>query len=221
MDSLQNFLPSKVESMLSRNMSVQLLVPPEGRPVFTVNSNKMVLGSAVGTQLQSWLINTQFPPLVRLFTHLGITGTCCSPSVSCSLPFISTLTFSVYKIIPHRAMPSKFLVFRMWKAVGHVVGGCCQAHYIIYCAWQRPPNTCPTTFHVWKTRGCRYSFRLLMMGSVLPETFWASYKYWIIKFWYIVASCWIFLYELDTECFSKCDQHLTLSWKEHISCCYH
>jgi len=42
--------------------------------------------------------------------------------------------------------------------------------------------------------GC--SFRLLMMGGVLPETCWASYKYVIIKFWYIVASCWIFLYEL-------------------------
>ena len=88
--------------MLSRNMSVQLLVPPEGRPMLTVNSYKMVLGSAVGTQLQPWLINTQFPPLLRLFTYLGITGMFYSPS-----PFISTLTFSVYKIIPWRAMPSK------------------------------------------------------------------------------------------------------------------
>jgi len=34
------------------------------------------------------------------------------------------------------------------------------------------------------------------MGGVSPETRWASYKYGIIKFWYIVASCWIFLYEL-------------------------
>jgi hypothetical protein len=103
MDALQNFMPSKVESMLSRNMSVQLLVPREGRPVLTVNSHKMVLGSAVGTQLQPWLLNTQFPPLLRLVTYLGITGTCCSPSVSCSLLFINTLTFSVYKIIPCRA----------------------------------------------------------------------------------------------------------------------
>jgi hypothetical protein len=107
MDALQNFMPSKVESMLSRNMSMQLLVPPQGRPVLTVNSHKMVLGSAVGTQLQPWLLNTQFPPLLRFVTYLGITGTCCSPSVSCSLPFISTLTFSVYKIIPCHAMPSK------------------------------------------------------------------------------------------------------------------
>jgi hypothetical protein len=66
-------------------------------------------------------------------------------------------------------------------------------------AWQRPPTTHPTTFHVWKTRGCQCSFRLLMMGDVSPETCWASYKYWIIKFWYIVASCLIFLYELYYE----------------------
>jgi hypothetical protein len=62
-------------------------------------------------------------------------------------------------------------------------------------AWQRPPTTRPTTFHVWKTRGCQCSFRLLMMGGVSPETCWVSYNYGIIKFWYIVASCWIFLYE--------------------------
>jgi hypothetical protein len=25
-----------------------------------------------------------------------------------------------------------------------------------------------------------------------PETCWGSYKYGIIQFWYIIASCWIF-----------------------------
>jgi len=35
-----------------------------------------------------------------------------------------------------------------------------------------------------------------MMGGVSPETCWASYKYGIIKVWYIAVSCWIFLYEL-------------------------
>jgi len=74
--------------------------------------------------------------------------------------------------------------------VGRVVGERCQAEAHCACAWQRP-----TTFHVWKTRGCQCSFRLLMMGGVSPETCWALYKYGIIKFWYIVASCWIFLYE--------------------------
>jgi hypothetical protein len=31
-----------------------------------------------------------------------------------------------------------------------------------------------------------------VMGGVLSKTCWDSYKYGIIKFWYIVASCWIF-----------------------------
>jgi hypothetical protein len=31
-----------------------------------------------------------------------------------------------------------------------------------------------------------------MMGSVTPKTCWASYKYRIIKLWYIVAPCLIF-----------------------------
>ena len=79
--------------------------------------------------------------------------------------------------------------FYTWKVVGRVDGGCCQAQ-----AWQRPPITRPTTFHIWKTRGCQCSFRLLMMGGVSPETCWASYKYGIIKVWYIIASCWIFFF---------------------------
>jgi hypothetical protein len=83
------------------------------------------------------------------------------------------------------------LVFHTWKIVGRVVGGRCQ----VQCAWQRPTITHPTTFHVWKTKGCHYSFMLLMMGMRMPETCWASYKYGIIKFWYIVASCFLF-YEL-------------------------
>jgi hypothetical protein len=46
-----------------------------------------------------------------------------------------------------------------------------------YYTWQRPATTRPITVHVCKTRGCLYSFRLLMMGGVSPETCWASYKY--------------------------------------------
>jgi hypothetical protein len=64
------------------------------------------------------------------------------------------------------------------------------------CAWQRPPTTRPTTFHVRKTKGCQCSFRLLIMGGVSPETCWASYKYGIIQ---ILIYCWImlnFFYEL-------------------------
>jgi hypothetical protein len=45
-----------------------------------------------------------------------------------------------------------------------------------YATWQLPPTTRPTTFQVCKTRGCLCSFRLLMMGSVSPETCWALFK---------------------------------------------
>ena len=89
------------------------------------------------------------------------------------------------------------------------VEGCgwCQAQF--HCAWHHPPSTCPTTFHVWKTRGCQCSFRLLMMGGVSPETCWASYKYGIIKFWYIVAFCWIFIYELYYD--ARIHEHQSVS----------
>ena len=53
------------------------------------------------------------------------------------------------------------------------------------------PNNLPRM----KNQRLQYSFMLLMMAGVSPETCWALYKYGIIKFWYIVASCWIFLYE--------------------------
>ena len=82
-----------------------------------------------------------------------------------------------------------------------------QAH----CAWQCPPTTRPTTFHVWKTRGCQCSFGLLVMGGVLPKTCWASYKHGIMKFWYIVVSCWIFLYELYYD--ARIHEHQVLSGK--------
>jgi len=36
------------------------------------------------------------------------------------------------------------LVFHMWKVVGRVDGGPCQAH----CSWHRPPSTRPKTFHI-------------------------------------------------------------------------
>ena len=78
------------------------------------------------------------------------------------------------------------LVFHTWKVVGRVVGELYQAR----CAWQIPPTTRPTTFHLRKTRGCQCSFRLLMMGGVSPETCWESYKYGIIK---ILIHCCILL----------------------------
>jgi hypothetical protein len=83
------------------------------------------------------------------------------------------------------------LIFYTWKVVGRVVGGRCQAH----CAWQRPPITRPNKLSCMKNQRLPVHFRLLMMGCVSPETFWASYKEGILKVWYIVASCWIFPYE--------------------------
>jgi len=70
-------------------------------------------------------------------------------------------------IIRSLKLHSQPLVLHTWRAVGRVVAG----------HWQRPATTRPTTLHVCKTRGCEWSFRLLMMGGMSPETCWASYKY--------------------------------------------
>ena len=39
-------------------------------------------------------------------------------------------------------------------------------------------------------------FELLMMSGVSLETCWAIKKHWNNKFYYTVASCWLFLYDL-------------------------
>jgi len=65
----------------------------------------------------------------------------------------------------------KILLFLILNEAQHV--GRCQ---VAYPTWQSPTTARPTTFHVCKTRGCLYSFRLLTMGGVSPETCWASFK---------------------------------------------
>ena len=80
--------------------------------------------------------------------------------------------------------------------------------FIYICLTTSTNYTFKQTFHLWKTRGSQCSFRLLMMGGVSPETCWASYKYGIIEFWYIVASCWIFLYEFYYD--ARIHEHQTL-----------
>jgi hypothetical protein len=82
------------------------------------------------------------------------------------------------------------LVFHTWKVVGRVVGGLCKAvpDNVHQLHVQQPftyekPETASAVLGSW-------------WWAVSPETCWASYKYGIIKFWYIFASCWIFLYEL-------------------------
>jgi len=49
---------------------------------------------------------------------------------------------------------------------------------------------------VCKTKAAITVFELLMMGGVLPETCWAIKKHWNNKFYYTVASCWFFLWDL-------------------------
>jgi len=55
--------------------------------------------------------------------------------------------------------------------------------------WQRPVTTCVYIY----IRGCKYSLELLMMSGVPLETCWAFNKFWNNKFYYKVASCWLFL----------------------------
>jgi len=72
------------------------------------------------------------------------------------------------------------------KLLGRVFGGRCQAHTVPHNVHQIHVQQSPT---YEKTRGCQYSFRLLMVDGVSSETRWASYKYEIMKLWYSVASC--------------------------------
>jgi hypothetical protein len=80
------------------------------------------------------------------------------------------------------------LVLHMWKVVGRVVAGRCHAEPD---SVQQPHVQQPSTY---ANQRLLVQFRLLMMGGVSSETCWASYKYGIIKFWYTVASCWIFFF---------------------------
>jgi hypothetical protein len=79
------------------------------------------------------------------------------------------------------------------------VGGCWT------CSWW-------TTSHVWKTRGCQCSFRLLMMGGVSPETCWASYeennKILIHCCIMLEFSLWIVLWCTDPQTSSCWNQEL-------------
>jgi len=96
------------------------------------------------------------------------------------------------------------LVFHTWKAVGRVAVGRCQAPG----AWQRLPTTRPTTSHIWKTRGCQCSFRLLMMGGVSPETCWASFnllapEFYILILAHPVCKMWIIQEPKKTALWNK------------------
>jgi hypothetical protein len=62
-----------------------------------------------------------------------------------------------------------YMKLNMFRATHRPSSGaqnCTGCLWFFVCAWQRPPTTRPTTFHVRKTGGCQCSFRLLMMGCV-------------------------------------------------------
>ena len=90
------------------------------------------------------------------------------------------------------------LVLHRWKAVWTCIWWTLSG---TYCAWQRLRM---------KIQRLPVQFRLLMMGGVSPKTCWASYKYGIIKFWYVIASCWIFLYKFYYDARIHERQALTL-----------
>jgi len=91
------------------------------------------------------------------------------------------------------------LVFHTWKVVGRVVVERCQAQY-----------TVPDNVHQLHVQQPFTYEKPEAVSAVLGSWWWAvcrpkhcsvSYKYGIIKSWYIVTSCWTFLYE-----FSGCRQ---------------
>jgi hypothetical protein len=78
----------------------------------------------------------------------------------------------------------------------------------------------PAATNVCKTRGCNYSFELLMVSL---ETCWAIKKRWNNKFYYTAASCWLFLYDLYYDARIHEHQVPILVWfriLERIQLCY-
>jgi hypothetical protein len=70
-----------------------------------------------------------------------------------------------------------------------------------------------------KTRGWKYSLEFLMMSGVPLETCWAFNKLWNNKFYYKVASCWLFLLILKflVTVVARSDKCLEIAW--HIFIC--
>jgi hypothetical protein len=58
------------------------------------------------------------------------------------------------------------------------------------------PSQQPATKNVCKTRGCNYSFWAPDDGRCVARKCWAIKKHWNKKFYYMVASCWFFLWVL-------------------------
>ena len=66
-------------------------------------------------------------------------------------------------------------------------------------AMAQPSQRQPATKNVCKTRGCNYTFWAPDDGRcVTRKTCWVIKKHWNNKFYYTVASCWLFLWDLET-----------------------
>jgi hypothetical protein len=60
----------------------------------------------------------------------------------------------------------------------------------------------------------------LMMGGVSPETCWAIKKHWNNKFYYTLASCWFFPWNLYYDARIQGHQILGVTnWNSRIYCC--
>jgi hypothetical protein len=79
------------------------------------------------------------------------------------------------------------LVLHTWRNVRRVVAGRCQAEpeSVQQIQVQQPPT------HAKPEAASAVLGSWWWMDGVSPETCWDSYKY-KIKFWYTLASCWIF-----------------------------
>jgi len=69
------------------------------------------------------------------------------------------------------------------------VCGCRQLSCLSHDSWRKPQTYV-------KPEAAITVFELLMMGGVSLETCWAIKKHWNNKFYYMVASCWLFLQNL-------------------------
>jgi hypothetical protein len=72
----------------------------------------------------------------------------------------------------------------------------------------RPPKT------YVKPEAAITIFKPLMMDSVSSETCWAIKKHWNNKFYYTVASCWLFLWDLFSLCVCVCVREKEIERKE-------
>jgi hypothetical protein len=58
-------------------------------------------------------------------------------------------------------------------------------------------------------------FELLMMGGVSPETCWEIKKHWNNTFYYMVAFCWFFLWDLKTHHLMLFSEIISVYFKDY------